>query len=192
MAEAARRALEQKNNEEIERLRARRKSEEAQQEELLRKAVEEVRAAREAARIAEEQKFAAVTAADLARKAAEEAKSEADARVGRMDGDRVRLAALPKLPSPEETSGPFDGRWAVTRTGVGKCGRGRVVTFQVVIVNGSVNKGRGSVTASGVFKFAGPSLDANDAIFNGTIRGSTGSGTMYHPHCRGTFTMKRL
>jgi hypothetical protein len=108
------------------------------------------------------------------------------------DDQRVRLAAAPKIPDPSVTfAGPFDGKWAVTRTGQGRCAAGRVVVFKVFVRNGIANRGRGSVSDAGEFKFRGTGMDGNPAIFTGKIVGDKGSGTFHHPKCRGTFTMVR-
>ncbi len=66
--------------------------------ETLHKALEEVLAAREAAKAAEEQRLAAVKAAE---KAAAEAAATIDAkRQGANEKDRIKLAGLPKLEQP--------------------------------------------------------------------------------------------
>lgn len=70
LADERRRAEDRKNTAEVQRLEQQRRTEELQHAQELRKALEEIRAAREAAKAAEEQRLAALHAADDARKLA--------------------------------------------------------------------------------------------------------------------------
>jgi hypothetical protein len=158
-------------------------SEAAAKAEELRKAQEELRAAREAAKIAEEQRIAAVKAADEARAKASQAGSA---------GEKQILAALPQ-PETALPEGHFDGSWTITRVGQG-CLTGRVASFSVGIAGHTVAGGRGSVSRTGAFKFQGRSKKTGRAMhFTGTLAGNSGRGTFYTEGgaCMGTFSAKR-
>jgi hypothetical protein len=120
LAEELRRAEETKNSGEAKRVAERERAELVARTEELRKALDDARRAREAAGAAEQQRLAAVKAADDATKAAEQAiaaKRDAEAK----SGDPQKAASLPKLDKPPVAPKPpaapvlsFEGDWRVT------------------------------------------------------------------------------
>jgi hypothetical protein len=163
----------------------------------LRKALEEVRLAREAAKAAEEQRLAAVKASEEATKAADAA--IASKRDAEGQGDPVKIAALPKLDTPEAA---FDGVWTIHRVGPG-CAELNA-TFQISIRNSAASGRsmggaavRGSVSNKGVITFnhLAKRPPRNSMTYAGTLRGSSGSGRFKagpgHEKCYGTFTARR-
>jgi hypothetical protein len=115
----------------------------------LRKALEEVRIAREAATKAEQQRLAALKAAQDATKAAERA-IEAK-RVSEQSKDPQKLAALPKLDTaPSMDATRFDGAWRFVFTWNEHCPRNKGPSPIWTIRNGKLHSQgpRGAVTGT--------------------------------------------
>jgi hypothetical protein len=203
LAEDRRRAEETKNTAEAKRLEERQRAELMARTEELRKALEEARLAREAAKAAEAQRLAALKAAEKATSQAEQA--IAAKRDAERHSEPAKVAALPKLEKP--SAGSFDGTWSVYREGPGCKGRPRarnliVVTNGVVSGRGPIGPITGSVSGTGQLRFGhashtgdGKTPDGFKLSFQGTLRGSGGSGTFQHTRtgtrCHGTFTATR-
>ena len=167
------------------------------QTEELRKALEEAQLAREAAKSAEEERVAATKAAEEATRVANDAitlKRDAEGH-----SDPVKIAALPKLDTPEAA---FDGVWTIHRVGPG-CAELNA-TFQISIRNSAASGRsmggaavRGSVSNKGVITFnhLATRPPRNSMTYAGTLRGSSGSGRFKagpgHETCYGTFTARR-
>ena len=198
-AEERERAEEAKNTEVTQRL----EREILVRNEELRKALEDVRAAREAAKIAEEQRLAAATAAEKAAKSAEQiiaAKRDAE-----RTGDPAKVAALPKLEQP--SAGSFDGIWHFRRLGPG-CGKFQDARIIIQVDNGVIS-GRGpigpitgTVSSAGQLRFAHAShigdlrtADGFRLSYQAALRGNSGSGTFQHTRpghpCHGIITATR-
>ena len=115
----------------------------------LRKALEEVRIAREAATKAEQERLAALKAAQDATKAAEiaiEAKREAE-----KSNDPQKLAALPKLDvAPSSDPNGFDGAWQIVFTWNEHCPRNKGPSPLWTIKDGKLNAQgpRGAITGT--------------------------------------------
>jgi hypothetical protein len=114
LAQERKRAEATKNGAEAKLVEEKQRAEWLARSEELKKALEELRQAREAAKAAEEQRLAAVKAAEDASKGAQQA--VAAKREAEKTGDPARLAALPKLATPAGRE-PFDGIWGVHRVG---------------------------------------------------------------------------
>jgi uncharacterized caspase-like protein len=182
-AEQAKNALEAKRIEEQER------AEHLARTEELKKALEEVRIAREAAKAAEEQRLSAVKAADEATKAAKQTiakkREAAEAEAAKNSGAAAKVAALPSNNDAEINR--FDGVWIFTRSAEPGCSQqNRVfpVYIEKGIVTGPTGK-KGTLSTAGKISVSGKSND-----FSGTLHGNAGSGT-YTGRCTGTFTAKR-
>jgi len=209
IAEERKRAEEAKSVAEIKRLDDQARAEWLARTEDLRKALEEAKLAREAAKSAEEQRLAAVDAAEKATRAAEEAilkKGEAKETAA----DPTKLAALPKIEKRESIERPaavrpFDGVWWLHR--VGPSCRQDTQDLRLMIhvsngvISGQTKGGRitGTASAAGQLKFSHPSTgpdrtpDGNTMHYVVSPRGDTGSGTFEKPgtRCNGTFTLSR-
>jgi hypothetical protein len=115
----------------------------------LRKALEEVRIAREAATKAEHERLAALNAAQDATKAAEkaiEAKREAE-----KSNDPQKLAALPKLDvAPSSDPNRFDGAWQIVFTWNEHCPRNKGPSPLWTIKDGKLHAQgpRGAITGT--------------------------------------------
>jgi Caspase domain len=200
-AEERKRAEEAKNTQETQRL----EREMLVRNEELRKALEDVRAAREGAKIAEEQRLAAVKAAETAAKAAEQ--TIAAKRDAEKTGDPAKVAALPKLEQPSVGS-PFDGIWYLHRLGPG-CSPGTQNVRQVIVIANGAVKGQGplgpitgTVSSTGHLRYGHTShtgdrqtADGYRITYQAALRGNSGSGTFEHTRpgsrCHGTITAKR-
>jgi hypothetical protein len=126
IAEERKLAEEAKSLAEIQRLDEKARTEWLARTEELRKALEELRLAREAAKAAEEQRLAAVRAAQDAKKAAEEAIEKK--RETERAADPAKVSALPKLDRPAATKpkqayDPNDRRRRITPGGKVTCGQ---------------------------------------------------------------------
>jgi len=200
LAEERKRAEEAKNIEESQRL----EREILVRNEELRKALEDVRAAREAAKIAEEQRLAAATAAEKAAKTAEQAL--AAKRDAERTGDPAKIAALPKLEQP--SVGSFDGTWYIHRLGPG-CSPGTQDVRQVIFITNGIVRGQGplgpitgTVSSTGHLRYAHTShigdrktADGFRLTYQIALRGNNASGTFEHTkpgsRCHGTITARR-
>jgi uncharacterized caspase-like protein len=166
----------------------------AAQAEELRKAVEEARLAREAAKAAEDERLAALKAAEEAARQAEQAtalKRQADKQ-----SDPQKVAALP--PAEKPSTRQFDGRWTISGRGTGCAGPTWSFTFSVAnnAISGRMAFGplRGTVSPSGKVHFTHPSSGGDKTNhYNGTLRGEGGNGTLQvvGGTCKGTFTARR-
>ena len=166
--------------------------------EELRKALDEARLAREATKVAGQQRLAAVNAADSATKTAEE--TIAKKRDAEKTNDPARVAALPKI---GPAAGQFDGTWHLNRVGPGcpSLPSGRIAIHVANgVISGRARAGRttGAVSASGQLRFSHPGVsgttpDGSTLHYSGSLRGNTGSGTFNKPGtgCNGTFTAAR-
>ena len=199
-AEERKRAEEAKNTEETQRL----EREILVRNEELRKALEDVRAAREAAKIAEEQRLAAATAAEKAAKSAEQ--TIAAKRDAERTGDPAKVAALPMLEQP--SVGSFDGTWYIHRLGPG-CAPGTQDVRQVIFIANGAAKGRGpigpmtgTVSSTGYLRYAHSShigdrktADGFRLTYKIALRGNNASGSFEHTkpgsRCHGTITATR-
>ena len=209
IAEERKRAEEAKSVAEMKRLDDEAKAEWLARTEDLRKALEEAKLAREVAKAAEQQRLAAVEAAEKATRAAKEAiakKGEAKETAA----DPTKLAALPKIEKSENVeksaaAGPFDGTWALHRIGPGCKGVADVrmtiyVTNGVIGGQGPVGRIAGTVSPAGQMKFShatwsGPNKtpDGGTMHYMVSLRGGAGSGTFEKPgsRCNGTLTASR-
>ncbi len=168
-------------------------AESRERDELLRKTLDEVVAAREAAKKAVEQHAAATKAADEARRTATtaiEAKREETA----VKEDPVKLAALPKLPAPEGARGSLDSVWLISHTS-SNC-QNRTGSFRLPVRNGQISAGdkRGTVDAAGAARWVSrASFDNHPMDWRGVLKGSSGSGTYSRRDrkCFGSFTAVR-
>jgi uncharacterized caspase-like protein len=163
--------------------------------EELRRAVEEARLAREAAKAAEEQRLAALKAAEEARRQAEQ--SMAAKRDAEKPGEPAKVAALPPA-EKRSIRGQFDGRWTISGQGTGCAGTSWTFAFSVTSnsIAGTHPFGpvRGTVSASGKVHFTHPNKAGDKTNhYNGTLRGDGGSGTLQvvGGPCSGTFTARR-
>jgi uncharacterized caspase-like protein len=162
--------------------------------EELKKALEEVRLAREAAAAADKQRLAATKAAEEATKAAEQviaAKREAEKA-----GDPTRLAALPKVEVPRPEGRPFDGIWRVHRLGP-SC-RHPDTRFIIRVSNGAVSGHHGGGSISGTvsssghitFKHLSSGGGGRYHHYSGNLKGKAGSGTFSGGNrCNGTIAL---
>jgi hypothetical protein len=200
LAEERKRAAEGNNTKEAQRL----EKEVVAPNEELRKALEDLRIAREAAKAAEGQRLAAVKAAEMAAKTAEQ--TIAAKRDAERTSDPAKVAALPKLERPS-AGGSFDGIWNLHRLGPG-CTGTEDVRQTIVITNGAV-KGQGplgpitgTVSSTGQLRYSHAShigdhktADGYRLTYHAALRGNTGSGTFEHTkpgsRCNGTITAKR-
>jgi hypothetical protein len=139
--------------------------------------LEEARLAREAAKAAEEQRVAAIKAAEEATKAANDAISIK--RDTERHTDPEKVAALPKLEQPHNT---YDGAWTIVR--IGPSCRDQHVTIAIRIsgsaISGYAGSGalRGSISTTGAFHFTHPSNPGGQPKhYSGTMKGAHGSGT---------------
>jgi hypothetical protein len=114
IAEERKRTAEGKASEEARRLEQQQRTELVARTEELRKAAEDARLAREAAKAAEMQRLAAVKAAEDATRQAE----EVIALKRETNKDATKMAALPKLPTP---NAGLDGTWQITWRAVHGC-----------------------------------------------------------------------
>jgi len=200
IAEEHKGAEEGKAGEETRRQEKQQRAELMARTEELRKALEEVRLAREAANAAEEQRLAAV-------KASEEATNAANAAIAlKRDTERhtdpSKLAALPKIEKPQVRSS-FNGVWTIHRSGP-NCPTPSY-TFQITIdqatARGHAGGGslRGSVSEAGALNFIHPtSQDPSRSVrYWGRLQGHSGNGlfrgdpTGGGRGCGGTFTARR-
>jgi hypothetical protein len=200
-AEERKHAAEAKNTEEAQRL----DKEMVARNEELRKALEEVRIARVASKAAEEQRLAAVKAAEKAAKTAEQ--TIAAKRDAERTGDPTKVAALPKLEQPS-AGGPFDGIWYLHRLGPG-CSPGTQDVRQTIFITNGTVKGQGplgpitgTVSSTGQLRYSHTShtgdrqtADGHRLTYQLTLRGKSGSGTFEHirpgSRCSGTITATR-
>lgn len=182
---------ERKKVEETSRLDDRSKTELALRTEELRKAVEEARLAREAAKEAEGQRLAALKAAERATQAAEEA--IAKKREAEKAGDTARVAALPKIEKPAGVQ-QFDGAWTITWRGE-PCGWKSTDSFRIRIEGGIIIGKSGSVAASGAARWLQASnyTKGVQVPYSGAFRANSGSGTFHNQTngCKGTWTAVR-
>jgi uncharacterized caspase-like protein len=178
LAEDRKRADASKNSAETKRLSDQLGLEEKKQAAELRKLLDEVRLAREAAKAAEEQRVAALKAAE-------------DARTKLKDNEVVRTA-LPKLPNPG--GGPFDGKWVISQTSPNCFVRSG--TFTLLVAGGRIGGGGrlGRVGSSGSARWTTPAhADGTPIVWTGTFRGTTGFGLYARTDgkCGGSFTARR-
>ena len=194
LAGERRRARETKDTTAERQLEEKHQAEATARSEMLRKALEEVAAARAAAKMAEDQRLSAVKAAEEATKAAERtiaAKRASDA------ADSTKVAALPKLEAPK---GGLDGAWTVVWSRGPECRETGGGTYRFVIANGTITgstpKGSitGKVSGSGSGRWSLPAIgDGAPVRYEGTFHGNTGSGrfSRFDGKCSGTFTARR-
>jgi len=196
IAEERKRAEEAKNNAELKRLEEQHRLELVARTEELRKALEEARIAREAAKAAEEQRLATLKAAEAAAKTAEDA--IATKRGAEKNTDNTKVAALPKVEKLQGAGG-FDGSWRIVRLSQ-NCGMQNysfAVSVSGTTISGHAGGGplRGSVTSSGALRFTHPSQPHPELlkVYSGTMHGSHGSGTFVTRggNCDGTFTVSK-
>jgi hypothetical protein len=165
--------------------------------EKMRRALEEVRVAREMDKAAVEERLAAEKAVEEATKAAQT--TAAGKPSGASANDRIVIAALPKLPTAEN----FDGQWTIVRVAQ-SCNR-QHVTFTLTI-NGATARGKtsvvgpggdiyvsGGVSSAGAISFSHAGADGGRVSYSGVLRGKSGSGAFNYPGttCQGTFTAQR-
>jgi Caspase domain len=159
--------------------------------EKMRKALEEVRVAREMAKAAEEQRLAAVKAAEEATKAAGVAVT--DKATGASDGEKIVIAALPKL-DPQN----FDGTWTFNQSSETCKYKGG--SFKVIIrgtavtANMAVGQMTGRIDPSGSIRWTSAArTDGAPIDWSGNLRGNSGSGTYVRRdrNCSGVFTARR-
>jgi Caspase domain len=160
--------------------------------EELRKALEEARVAREAAKDAEQKRMAAVKAAEDAKKQAEQAiatKRDADTK------DELKVAALPKTESKRGV-GEFDGVWSViSKSGAG-CRGAPGWTTDFFVANGKIDGAfsSGRISADGKANWRVRNARTGKIFsYSGTFIGSGGGGTFSLPGtpCGGEFTARR-
>jgi len=165
--------------------------------EELRRAVEEARLAREAAKAAEEQRLAALKAAEEVAKQAGEA--TAKKRDAEKATEATKVAALPKMELPTGQN-QFDGWWVTSWTMGAGCKHHGTFSTTLRIANGTIEgqtgsgKVSGNVSSSGAVRFAFPAItDGAPVRYTGTVRGNSASGTFSRldGNCIGTFTMRR-
>ena len=177
IAEERRRAEGSKSSEEARRLEEQQRAELVARTEELRKALEEARLAREAAKAAEEQRVTAINAAEAATKAANEAITLK--RNSERHDDITKVAALPTLQMPR---GDFDGWWQISWKAVSGC-KAKSNSYTLRVANGTIDgrtrKGSisGSISASGTARWTVPAItDGAPVNCSGTFRGDGGSG----------------
>jgi hypothetical protein len=197
LAQERKRAEATKNGAEAKLVEEKQRAEWLARSEELKKALEELRQAREAAKAAEEQRLAAVKAAEDASKGAQQA--VAAKREAEKTGDPATLAALPKLAMPTGR-GPFDGIWGVHRVGP-SCPRPDMrLKFSVAkgVVSGRFEEGgriSGTISASGEVSFRHPGAKGVTVHYSGKVRDGSGSGTFWvggAPRgCSGRITLVR-
>jgi hypothetical protein len=177
-AAARQREAEKKANAEAVRLlENQREAETLLYAEKMRKALEEVRVAREMAKAAEEQRLAAVKAAEEATKAAGAAITGQP--TGASDGEKIVIAALPKLDLPQQN---FDGTWTFSQSSETCKFKGG--SFTVVIrgaaVTAHMKAGEitGRIDSSGSIRWTSPArTDGAPIDLSGRLQGNSGSGT---------------
>ena len=187
-----RREAEKKANAEaVRQFESQREAEALLYAEKMRKALEEVRVAREMAKAAEEQRLAAVRAAAEATQAAEAAAK----RAGAGQEDKIVIAALPKLDLSQQN---FDGIWTFqnsSQTCKIKSGSVKVAirgtTLRVFRRDGEIT---GQIDASGAIRWTTPArTDGAPVDWSGRLQGNSGSGTYVRRdrRCSGIFTARR-
>ena len=167
------RAEEAKNRQDVARLDKERAELLARNEEL-RKALEDVRLAREAAKDADEQRLAALKAATSATNAAEEA--IAKKRETEKPGDAAKVAALPKIEKPAGMH-QFDGSWTITWRGE-PCGPKSISSYPIRIEAGIILGKSGSVAGSGAVRWVQVTAYTKgvQVLYSGKFRGKSGLG----------------
>jgi caspase domain-containing protein len=185
-----RREAEKKANAEaVRQFESQREAEALVYAEKMRKALEEVRVAREMAKAAEEQRLAAVQAAAEATRAAEAAAKQAG------QGDKIVIAALPKLDLSQQN---FDGNWTFqnsSQTCKVKSGSVKVAirgtTIRVFRRDGEIT---GQIDSSGAIRWiTAAKTDGAPVDWSGRLQGNSGSGTYVRRDrkCSGIFTARR-
>jgi uncharacterized caspase-like protein len=109
-----------------------------------------------------------------------------------------KIAALPRILEPK-SGAPFDGAWVINISSprcMNKTGQLPVlIDDSVLTVKSSVGTRTARVSPSGSVRWSQPAMaDGASVIFEGTLKGSSGSGIMRRADgkCDGTFTAKRL
>jgi hypothetical protein len=155
----------------------------------MRKALDEVRVAREMAKAAEVQRLAAIKAAAEATKAAEDAAKQAGG------GDRIVIAALPKLDAPSEN---FDGTWTFQNSSQTCSVKSATYKVEIRGTTVTVHRQNGHVTGqidpSGAIHWTGGArTDGAPVDWSGKLQGNSGSGTYIRRDrkCSGIFTARR-
>jgi hypothetical protein len=167
----------------------------------LRKALEDVRVAREAATKAEKERLAALKAAQAATKAAEKAIDAKRELEKRKNPDK--LAAIPKLNQASGVLNRFDGQWRFKFTWNEFCPRNKgsvpVWTIRDGLLHGRAPRGAASGTVSPDgdlrvqwFTPFGPAKTINK--LTAKLRGSEGEGTwqVAGRQCGGTVKLTRV
>jgi uncharacterized caspase-like protein len=195
LAEERRRAEEAKNAAAAKLVDEKQRAEWLARTEELKKALEEVRLAREAAAAAEKQRLAATMAAEEATKAAE--KAIAAKRETEKKGDSTRLAALPKIERPPGSlfAGALLVKW---RHSSGCRGLRESGAYPVFAGGGKLSghKGRlsGTISDTGAARWSFPS-SRDGVTFNcsATIHGESGSGSCTRAigHCIMSLSVRR-
>jgi len=159
--------------------------------EELRKALDEVRMAREAAKDAEEKRLAAVKAAEDATKQAQEA--IALKRASERQGEPAKVAALAPIEKPQGVR-QFDGVWSVISRSEGCKMPGWVTDFQIAegTIKGAFASGRISTDGKASWRLP-DRRHGGHTNYSGTFEGNGGTGTFSKPGtpCSGTFTARR-
>ena len=189
-AEARQREAEKKASAEaIRELEVRREAEALLHAEKMRKALDEVRVAREMAKAAEEQRLAAIKAAAEATKAAEVAAKQAGG------DERIIIAALPRIDPPTQN---FDGTWTFQNSS--QTCHVKSATYKVEIRGTTVKVHRrngdvtGQIDPSGAIRWTGDArTDGAPVDWSGRLQGNSGSGTYVRRDrkCSGIFTARR-
>jgi uncharacterized caspase-like protein len=192
LAAERRRAVQQKDSAAEKAAEEKAKREALARDELLRKTLDEVIAAREAAKKAAEQHAAASQAAQEAKRAATTAIETK--RMESAGGEPAKLAALPTLPPPETHQGPFDGLWTVTHTS-SNC-QNRNGAFRLPVKNGQIvgQNRKGTVAAGGEVRWVtSAGYDKQPVDWTGVLKGNGGTGTYQRRDrkCFGSFKARR-
>ena len=157
------------------------------------RALAEVRLAREAAMVAQEQRLAAEQAAEEATKSAEAAISAGKSGEGK--GDRIVVAALPTLDPPQQN---FDGTWSLRISSETCHSKSAVLKISIrgktVTVRERTRELTGRIDVSGTMRWTSAALvDGAPVDWSGRLQGKSGSGTYVRRDrsCSGVFTAQR-
>ena len=157
------------------------------------RALAEVRLAREAAMVAQEQRLAAEQAAEEATKSAEAAISAGKSGEGK--GDRIVVAALPTLDPPQQN---FDGTWSLRISSETCHSKSAVLKISIrgktVTVRERTRELTGRIDVFGTMRWTSAALvDGAPVDWSGRLQGKSGSGTYVRRDrsCSGVFTAQR-
>jgi len=159
--------------------------------ERMRKALENLRLAKETTSTAEAQRAAA------AAEATEVAKAEITAKQAHgSEGERIVIASLPKLEKVPEAV-RYDGAWLITwRKEKGMCPRvpENTNSYRIQIANGKIAaRGHtGTISSAGTARWTVPSRFGDTVSYKGAFSRNSGSGTFYVSRtCAGRFSASR-